>query len=144
MPGQEAMISRGLSRRIPIDRSFNSPQFSRGDHDVKINPFFILNPHGTSSKYVILKRRRNRPRGPPSGGGPRTLLEEDPFAGSPSNGRRKYPPPCHPSKEHPPMNSSPNAPWKGGRERSERWRETRNKGFPPRVSDGTGSPGGRG
>ena len=35
------------------------------------------------------------------------------------------------------MNSSPNAPWKGGRERSERWRETRSKGFPPRVSDRT-------
>jgi len=35
------------------------------------------------------------------------------------------------------MNSSPNAPWKGGRERSERWRETLNKGFPPRVSDRT-------
>jgi hypothetical protein len=39
------------------------------------------------------------------------------------------------------MNSSPDAPWKGGRERSDRWRETLNKGFPPRVSDGTGSPG---
>ena len=35
------------------------------------------------------------------------------------------------------MNSSSNAPWKGGRERSDRWRETRNEGFPPRVSDRT-------
>jgi len=34
------------------------------------------------------------------------------------------------------MNSSPDAPWKGGRERSERWRETLKKGFPPIVSDG--------
>jgi len=33
------------------------------------------------------------------------------------------------------MNSSPNAPWKGGRERSDRWRETLVKGFPPRVSN---------
>jgi len=39
------------------------------------------------------------------------------------------------------MNSSPDAPWKDGSERSERWRETQNKGFPPRVSDGTGSLG---
>jgi hypothetical protein len=91
----------------------------------------------------------------------RTLLEEEPFTGSPSNGRREHPPPCHPSKEHPPMNSflnahrreilgkgyAPriskgtatedtwdNAPWKGGSERSERWRETLGKGFPPKVS----------
>jgi hypothetical protein len=27
-----------------------------------------------------------------------------------------------------------NAPWKGGRERGDRWRETLGKGFPPRVS----------
>ena len=42
------------------------------------------------------------------------------------------------------MNSSSNAPWKDGRERSERWKETLRKGFLPRVSDGTGSPGGGG
>ena len=35
------------------------------------------------------------------------------------------------------MNSSPNAPWKEGRERSERWKETLSKGFLPRVSDRT-------
>jgi len=39
------------------------------------------------------------------------------------------------------MNSSPDAPGKEGRERSERWKETPGKGFLPRVSDGTGSPG---
>jgi len=32
------------------------------------------------------------------------------------------------------MNSSPNAPWKDGSERSERWKETLEKGFLPRVS----------
>jgi hypothetical protein len=42
------------------------------------------------------------------------------------------------------MNSSPDAPWKDGRERSDRWKETLIKGFLPRVSDGTGSPGGLG
>jgi hypothetical protein len=42
------------------------------------------------------------------------------------------------------MNSSPDAPWKDGSEQSERWKETLGKGFLPRVSDGTGSPGGRG
>ena len=39
------------------------------------------------------------------------------------------------------MNSSPNAPGKEGRERSDRWKETLGKGFLPRVSDATGSPG---
>jgi len=39
------------------------------------------------------------------------------------------------------MNSSPDAPWKEGRERSDRWKENPTKGFLPRVSDGTGSPG---
>jgi hypothetical protein len=39
------------------------------------------------------------------------------------------------------MNSLVNAPWKEGSERSERWKETLGKGFLPRVSDGTGSPG---
>jgi len=38
------------------------------------------------------------------------------------------------------MNSPPKAPWKDGRERSERWRETPIKGFPPRVSDRTLAP----
>ncbi len=89
----------------------------------------------------LFGRRFGRPQAPVAEGGPghswrRTLFEVPPPTGG-GNAR----PPCHPSKEHPPMNSSPNAPWKGGRERSERWRETRNKGFPPRVSDGTGSPG---
>ena len=42
------------------------------------------------------------------------------------------------------MNSSVNAPWKEGSERSEGWKETLDKGFLPRVSDGTGSPGVRG
>jgi len=84
------------------------------------------------------------PEAPIVEGGPghswrRTLFEVPPPTGG-GNTRR----PCHPSREHPPMNSSPNAPGKGGRERSERWRETLKKGFPPRVSDGTGSPGGEG
>jgi len=39
------------------------------------------------------------------------------------------------------MNTSPDAPWKDGRERSERWKETLKKDFLPRMSDGTGSPG---
>jgi len=34
------------------------------------------------------------------------------------------------------MNSSPNAPWKEGRERSERWKETLDKRFLPRVAEG--------
>jgi len=42
------------------------------------------------------------------------------------------------------MNSSPDAPWKDGSEQSERWKETLGEGFLPRVSDGTGSPGGGG
>jgi hypothetical protein len=33
-----------------------------------------------------------------------------------------------------PINSSPDAPWKDGRERSDRWKETLRKGFLPRVS----------
>ena len=41
------------------------------------------------------------------------------------------------SEEHPAMNSSSNAPWKDGRERSDRWKETLGKGFLPRVSDRT-------
>ena len=39
------------------------------------------------------------------------------------------------SKVHSLMNSSLNAPWKDGRERSDRWKETLCKGFLPRVSD---------
>jgi len=35
------------------------------------------------------------------------------------------------------MNSSPDAPWKEGRECSDRWKETLGKGFLPRVSDRT-------
>jgi hypothetical protein len=37
-------------------------------------------------------------------------------------------------KEHPPMNSSPDAHWKDSSEQSERWKETLGKGFLPRVS----------
>ena len=36
-----------------------------------------------------------------------------------------------------PHDSSPDAPWKDGRERSDRWKETPLKGFLPRVSDRT-------
>jgi hypothetical protein len=38
------------------------------------------------------------------------------------------------SKSIPPEDSSPDAPWKEGSERSERWKETPLKGFLPRVS----------
>jgi len=34
------------------------------------------------------------------------------------------------------MNSLPNAPWKEGSERSERWKENLGEGFLPRVSQG--------
>ncbi len=68
-------------------------------------------------------------RGPPGHSWRRTLSQ-----GPPPTGGGNTRPPCHPSKEHPPMNSSSDAPRKGGRERSDRWRKTRNKGFPPRVS----------
>jgi hypothetical protein len=40
------------------------------------------------------------------------------------------------SKSVPPGDTSPNAPWKDGSERSERWKETLDKGFLPRVSGG--------
>ena len=38
-----------------------------------------------------------------------------------------------------PEDTSPDAPWKDGRERSERWKETLSKGFLPRVSVDSGS-----
>jgi len=34
----------------------------------------------------------------------------------------------------PPEDTSPDAPWKDGRERSDRWKETLREGFLPRVS----------
>jgi hypothetical protein len=51
-------------------------------------------------KKSDFKEAQASPLRPHSGGGTRTL--------------------CLPSKEHPPMNSSPNAPWKDGSEHSER------------------------
>ena len=39
------------------------------------------------------------------------------------------------------MNLSANAPRKEGREQSDRWKETLNKGFLPRVSPGRGGYG---
>jgi hypothetical protein len=102
--------------------------------------FLAINTNAIN-KVTMYGRRLGRPQAPVAEGGPghswrRTLLQVPPPTGG-GNTRR----PCHPSKEHPPMNSSPNAPWKEGRERSDRWKETPTKGFLPRVSDGTGSPG---
>jgi hypothetical protein len=71
-------------------------------------------------------------RGPPGHSWRRT-----PLRGSPPTGGGNTRPPCHPSKEHPPMNLSLYAPWKEGKERSDCWKETLKKGFLPRVSDRT-------
>jgi len=45
-----------------------------------------------------------------------------------------------PIKGRPLTDSSPDAPWKDGREQSDRWKETPRKGFLPRVSDRTHRP----
>jgi hypothetical protein len=124
----------------------------------RLNPSWSLNPFSklypscfftnqsspntnAINKVTMYGRRLGRPQAPVAEGGPghswrRTLSQVPPPTGG-GNTRR----PCHPSKEHPPMNSSPNAPWKEGRERSDRWKENPTKGFLPRVSDGTGSSG---
>jgi len=77
---------------------------------------------------------------PHSGGGSRTLLEEDPFIGSSSNGRREHPPAL------PPLQGASSHEFIAGcsmegRQRAKRalprfhtWKETLDKGFLPRVS----------
>ena len=48
---------------------------------------------------------------------------------------------CSPIKKSPLIGTSSNAPGKEGREQSDRWKETLNKGFLPRVSPGSGGLG---
>ena len=109
----------------------------------------LLSTAGTGPK--IAERASNSPRiqsapsnlkktpipdGWRGSGAPRALLEGDPFPGSPSNERRECPPAL------PPLQGASSHEFIARcslerRQRAKRARETRKKGFPPRVSDRT-------